>query len=57
MKRLHKHPDPDVEGMLQKLEQEGVDPEVIDRFARQAVARQERELAVACKSSIGESEG
>ena len=55
MKRLHKHPDPAVEEMLQKLEHEGVDPKVIDRFVREALERQERKLELACKLLSGGS--
>lgn len=55
MKRLHKHPDPAVEEMLQKLEHEGVDPKVIDRFVREALERQERKLELACKFLLGGS--
>ena len=39
MKRFHKHPDPDVERILQELAKQGGDLNLIDDFARRASER------------------
>ena len=49
MGRLHKHPDPVVELLLQDLERGGVDPGVIEQFARRAVERRDATNAPAAR--------
>ena len=39
MKRFHKHPDPDVERILDELAKQGGDLNLIDDFARRASER------------------
>ena len=41
MGRQHKHPDPLVKLLLQDLERDGVNPGVIEQFARRAVERRD----------------
>jgi hypothetical protein len=39
MGRLHRHPETEMERLLQELEMQGVDTDVIEQFARRAVER------------------
>ena len=58
MVRLHKHPDVEVERLLQELERCGLASDVAERFALRAAARHEaRRAGVRADMSLGTSCG